>query len=65
MRAVGFHQVLEVTEHLLRQTDLLHFDHAELPASSYAGLFLSSLGKQLAQQPELGSVIRYVYWLRT
>eukprot|EP00775_Hariotina_reticulata_P011069 gene11069-11225_t len=52
-------KVLEVTEHLLRQSDLLQLEHAELPASSYAGLFLNSLGEQLAQQPALGSVIRH------
>jgi hypothetical protein len=52
-------QVLEVTEQLLRQTDLL-FDHShqQLPADSLAGMFLSNLGSVLAEQPALGSVVR-------
>lgn len=52
-------QVLEVTEQLLRQTDLLSdISHKQLPADSLAGIFLHNLGDVLAQQPELGSVIR-------
>jgi hypothetical protein len=52
-------QVLEVTEQLLRQSDVLSdFSHQEMPADSLAGAFLSNLGSVLAQQPELGSVIR-------
>lgn len=52
-------QVLEVTEQLLRQSDLLSdFSHQQMPADSLAGIFLSNLGDVLAQQPELGSVIR-------
>jgi hypothetical protein len=53
--------VLEVAEQLLRQGDLL-LDmgrNKELPVSSYAGQFLDSLSAALAQQPALGSVIRY------
>lgn len=53
-------QVLEVTEQLLRQTDLLaDFSHQQLPADSLAGHFLSNLSGVLAQQPALGSVVRY------
>lgn len=52
-------QVLEVTEQLLRQSDLLSdFSHQQMPADSLAGMFLSNLGGVLVQQPELGSVIR-------
>jgi hypothetical protein len=52
-------QVLEVTEQLLRQSDLLSdFSHKQLPADSLAGTFLHNLGGVLSQQPELGSVIR-------
>jgi hypothetical protein len=52
--------VLEVTEQLLRQTDLLaDFSHQQLPADSLAGQFLSNLSDVLAQQPRLGSVVRY------
>jgi hypothetical protein len=52
-------QVLEVTEQLLRQSDLLSdCSHRDLPADSLAGAFLSNLCSVLAQQPELGSVIR-------
>jgi hypothetical protein len=52
-------QVLEVTEQLLRQTDILSdFSHKQLPVDSLAGAFLSNLGNVLAQQPELGSVIK-------
>lgn len=51
-------QVLEFTEQLLRQTDLLHdLDTKALPADSYAGRFLSDLGNVLAADPLLGSVI--------
>jgi len=61
-RLLGVHflQVLEVTEQLLRQTDILSdFSHQQLPAGSPAGTFLSNLGTVLAQQPALGSVIRW------
>lgn len=51
--------MLEVTEQLLRQTDILSdFSHKQLPVDSLAGAFLSNLGNVLAQQPELGSVIK-------
>lgn len=53
-------QVLEVTEQLLRQTDILsNFSHKQLPADSLTGAFLTNLASTLAQQPELGSVIKY------
>lgn len=54
-------QVLEVTEQLLCQSDLLlDMGRKELPADSYAGQFLTSLGAALAEQPQLGTVIRCV-----
>lgn len=52
-------QVLEVTEQLLRSSDLLaDFSNKQLPASSDAGMFLANLGQVLAAQPQLGSVVR-------
>jgi hypothetical protein len=52
-------QVLEVTEQLLRGTELLSdFSNRQLPAASDAGVFLCNLGAVLAQQPQLGAVIR-------
>lgn len=58
MCCAGLLQVLEVTEQLLRQSDILSdFSHQQLPADSLAGTFLTNLGSVLAQQPELGSVI--------
>lgn len=52
-------QVLEAVEQLLRQTNLLlDFGNRELPADSYAGQFLSNLAAAVAEQPQLGSVIR-------
>jgi hypothetical protein len=53
---------LEVSEQLLRQGDLLleMSSNKQLPLSSFAGQFLEGLSAALAQQPELGSVIRCV-----
>lgn len=54
-----FFKVLQLLEQLLKATDLLtDYDCKQLPATSYAGMFLTELGRKLSENPQPGDVLR-------